>query len=85
MVGFGSYASVVASEIVGAQRGAVVYESSQGWLQAVVGTADRFGLVLQNGSSVDFTDPANALVGGEHDILSDGALEVPSAPPLPAL
>jgi hypothetical protein len=64
-------------------RAGVLYESSGGGIQWTQSEGGRFGLVVQGQPKPTYLGYNNLFVGTEEDILTDGALSVPAAPPLP--
>ena len=83
VVGFGSSVLVTDTAVRGAIRAGVLFDSSAGSLAGVRSTDSRFGLVVQGEPRPDYGDPSNVFSGTEENILTDGALPVPEAPPLP--
>ena len=44
---------------------------------------DRAGLLFENSGGQLFNTPGNSFIGTENDFVTDGALPVPEAPPIP--
>jgi hypothetical protein len=66
------------------EQGGMIFDSSGGWIvNAISGHMNRFGLVVQGEPKPDYSAPSNIFWGTEQPVLTDGALPVPSAPPLP--
>ena len=80
----GALVDVADTTIVGVSRAGLLFSASFGSILRTGASSGRFGLLLQDGSAPDFSDPGNTLEGSEHDVLTDGALPVPEAPPLPS-
>jgi hypothetical protein len=79
----GSLMHLDGARVTGASRAGVVSDASGGWLRSVRATGGQFGLVAQGTPKPDWSDGGNAFVGGTQAVLTDGALPVPGAPPVP--
>jgi len=70
--------------VTGCDRSGLMFDSGNGGvIQNTRTQTVRFGLVLQGDPKPDYSDPANVFQGTDEPILTDGALPVPAAPPLP--
>jgi len=63
-------------------RAGLLYQASGGEIQWTQALGGRFGLVVQGDPKPEYFI-GNSFVGTEEDILTDGALPVPQAPPIP--
>lgn len=78
------FVSVADSTFEYCEMAGMIYDTSGGVIiDTTSGDNNRFGLVLQGEPKPDYSDPDNVFSGTEEDIITDGALSVPEAPPLP--
>lgn len=78
-----STVTVADTRIADGARAGVIFQESSGTLRSVAADRGRFGIVLQGALGPDWQDPSNLFSGGEQDVLLDGDLPVPEAPPVP--
>jgi hypothetical protein len=78
------FVAVANSSFEYCEKAGMIYDSAGGVIMDTQsGANNRFGLVLQGEPKPDYSDPENVFSGSEQPILTDGALAVPGAPPLP--
>jgi len=78
--------SMIGSSFVGNQRAGLMLVGTPtfGKFVASVSSGNRFGLALVHGATFLTFGPNNVLTGNhEQDIITDGILDVPAAPPTP--
>jgi hypothetical protein len=77
---FGATSNMTRIDVRGAERAALVFDSSVGALTHVSAAGGRFGLVVQSSPGLTWDERTTTFVGGDESIVRDAMLPVPGPP-----